>query len=165
MAAGTTYVPIATQTLGSAASSVTFSSIPSTYTDLVLVSNVKNTTSNAYGKFQFNSDTGTNYSTTWLEGISGGASTGRAANDSSGYVYYNSGAATYNFSTNITQIMNYSNATTYKTVITRYSNQGQVGSYVNSWQNTSAISSITLNSFTENFQAGSTFTLYGIASA
>jgi len=41
-----TYEPIASQTLGSAASSVTFSSIPQGYTDLVLVLNVKGSTAN-----------------------------------------------------------------------------------------------------------------------
>ena len=38
MAAGSTYTPIATTTLGSAGT-ITFSSIPSTYTDLVIVLN------------------------------------------------------------------------------------------------------------------------------
>ena len=37
MAAGATYEPIATQTLASAAASITFSSIAATYTDLRLV--------------------------------------------------------------------------------------------------------------------------------
>ena len=165
MAVNFTYVPIATTTLGSAAASYTFSSIPSTYTDLVLVSNVKNTINGANGKFQLNGDTGTNYSTTYLEGIGGGASTGRLSNDTAGFIYYNSGAATYNWNTSVTNFLNYSNSSTYKTVLTRFSNQGQVGSYVNLWRSTAAITSITLNALTENFQTGSTFTLYGIASA
>jgi hypothetical protein len=63
MAAGNTYEAIATQTLGSAAASVTFSSIPGTYTDLVIVCTPLRVTAGAEELvFQFNSDTGSNYS-------------------------------------------------------------------------------------------------------
>jgi hypothetical protein len=55
MAAGNTYTPLATQTLGSAAASVTFSSISGAYTDLVLVLNIKSTSSN-YPTMILNSD-------------------------------------------------------------------------------------------------------------
>ena len=62
-----TYEPIATNTLGSAASSVTFSSIPSTYTDLIVVMNYANSTGLADVFFRFNGDTGSNYSDTILK--------------------------------------------------------------------------------------------------
>jgi hypothetical protein len=65
MAAGNTYVAIAEQTLGTAAASVTFSSIPGTYTDLVLVISAQDTTNNSFALI-CNSDTGTNYSRTRL---------------------------------------------------------------------------------------------------
>lgn len=165
MAAGNTYVALATQTLGTAAASVTFSSIPSTYTDLFIEVVGKNTTNGAACKIQFNGDTGSNYSTTWLEGNSGGASSGRNSNDTSGFVYYNGGANTNNWSTANVNIQNYNNSSVYKTVITRFGNIAQTGAYVNLWRSTAAITSITLNAITENFQAGSTFNLYGIAAA
>jgi hypothetical protein len=66
MAAGATYTPLATNTLGSATSSVTFNSL-SGYTDLVLVFKTKLTTSAAI-KVQYNADTGNNYSYTRLYG-------------------------------------------------------------------------------------------------
>ena len=67
-----TYEPIATTTLGSAASSITFSSIPATYTDLrlVLVHTPSASTGNA--QMQFNSDTATNYSYTYRQRIGSG---------------------------------------------------------------------------------------------
>jgi hypothetical protein len=58
-----TYEPIATTTLGTSESSVTFSSISGSYTDLVLICAVKNTANNGDEvAFQLNSDTGSNYS-------------------------------------------------------------------------------------------------------
>ena len=62
MAAGSTYTPIATTTLGSAASSVTFSSISGSYTDLILITNPSSATTDQSIYVQFNADTGTNYS-------------------------------------------------------------------------------------------------------
>ena len=57
-----TYTPIATQTLGSAAASVTFSSIPQGYTDLVLVDNVKSASGAGDSELdvRFNGDSGSN---------------------------------------------------------------------------------------------------------
>jgi len=57
-----TYTPIATNTLASVSTGVTFSSIPSTYTDLVLVINYRldGTGTGAAGALRFNSDSGSN---------------------------------------------------------------------------------------------------------
>jgi hypothetical protein len=160
-----TYDKIATYTVtGSSASSYTFTSIPSTYTDIVLIASVKNTTNNANCKFQLNSDTGTNYSSTWLEGVSV-AQSGRESNATSAFLYYNGGAGGNNWTTVIANFQNYSNTTTNKTVVTKFGNTHQVGSYVNLWRNTAAISSLKLNAITDNFQVDSTFTLYGIKAA
>ena len=74
-----TYEPIQTTTLGSAAASYTFSSIPSTYTDLKLV--ITGTSVGAYADIdlRFNSDTATNYSWTALAGNGTAASSYRAS--------------------------------------------------------------------------------------
>jgi hypothetical protein len=68
-----TYVALATQTLGSAAASVTFSSIPATYTDLVLITSVQNNSGgNRAMQIILNADTATNYSGTEVPaGVSG----------------------------------------------------------------------------------------------
>ena len=64
-----TYDPIATTTLGSAASTITFSSIPNTFTDLRLVLfGVTLNATGTYNQIRFNNDTGTNYSWTQLLG-------------------------------------------------------------------------------------------------
>ncbi len=59
-----TYEPLATTTLGSAASSVTFSSISGSYTDLVVVFSGTAGGGNSNLILTFNSDTGSNYSWT-----------------------------------------------------------------------------------------------------
>ena len=163
MAAGNTYVAIAEQTLGSAAASVTFSSIPGTYTDLVLVLSVQDASGNTFA-LQFNGDTSTNYSRTRLLGDGSAASSGRTTNATS-MVFNYVGTTTSEFSASIANVMNYSNATTYKTALVR-SNAAPVGTSasVGLWRSTSAITSITINAGS-TFATGSTFSLYGIASA
>lgn len=165
-----TYEPIATQTLSSNQTSVIFSSIPQTYTDLILVcgSLGMNTVGSA-GRLRFNSDSGTNYSSTWM--VADGTST-LSSRDSSqtsmriigAYTGPNtSNAETYTFS-----IQNYTNTTTYKTVIGRGSAPSkEVYSIVGLWRSTSAITSMTIVSYngTDSFLTGSTFTLYGIKAA
>jgi hypothetical protein len=165
MAAGSTYTPIQTQTLGSAVSTVTFSSIPSTYTDLILVAQTKQVSSSSYSLINFNSDTGANYSQTTLDGNGSTASSARAANSTAIYAFFNFLESTSNFTTSITQIMNYTNANTYKTVLIRSGDAGQdTKALVGLWRSASTISSIQF--FSNNTLAiGSTFTLYGIAAA
>ena len=163
-----TYTPIATTTLGSAASNVTFNSIPSTYTDLVLVISANiSTAQNAW--LQFNGDTGANYSDTFLYGNGTSAASGRNSSITVGYIdaygYFPSAANT--FGTNITHIMNYSNTTTYKTFISRGNNAGAgVEANVTLWRSTAAINSILIDLVgATTYSAGSTFTLYGILAA
>jgi len=158
----TTYTPIATQTLGSAAASVTFSSISGSYTDLVVVVNA-----GAAGVtdlcMRFNADTGTNYSRTQLRGTGSAADSERNSSTSRiviGSIY--TGITT----TSIINIQNYSNSTTNKTAISRI---GQAGGYVIAsvglWRNTAAITEVLINGDGTNLSAGSTFTLYGIKAA
>ena len=164
MPAGSTYEPIATTTLGSAAASVTFSSIPSTYTDLVIVINGAYVSSeDASPGLRFNSDSGSNYSETGLDG--NGSSAGSFADTSATSAILASMSAT--ISTNIINIMNYANTTTYKTSISRGNNSAnRVRAYVAMWRNTAAITSIQIiTRATPDFATGSTFTLYGISAA
>jgi hypothetical protein len=165
MAAGATYEPIATTTLVSAQATVTFSSF-SGYTDLVLVTSTKGSTTN-YPRINFNSDTGNNYSRTVLRGNGSTATSGRASN--SGRIDLTSNAsnssAEFNLNT-ITQLLNYSNSTTYKTVLIRANNASDgVDATVGLWRNTNAITSIDIGLDTGTYAIGSTFTLYGIAAA
>lgn len=165
MAAGATYEPIATTTLGSAQASVTFSSISGSYTDLVLVFTGSNATSSNGLRIRFNSDTGTNYSTTYIYGNGTSAASTFGSNTTGAQIAVDvaSGQATC-----VTYIMNYSNTTTYKTVLGRGSSAGTTADAgVSLWRNTAAITSITvlLGAGTSNFASDSTFTLYGITAA
>ena len=158
-----TYEKIATTTLGSDTASVTFSSISSAYTDIVLIINGSFSSSeNSYG-MRVNSDTASNYSSTALYGDGSSAASLRQSNQTRMYV----GRASTSNSTSIIQIQNYSNTTTYKTVLSRGNSNSYVMTTVALWRSTSAINSITIAQFdfgAINLSTGSTFTLYGIKS-
>jgi hypothetical protein len=152
-----TYDKIATTTLGSSATSTTFSSIPSTYTDLVVVFQGTGVSGDTL-YYQFNNDTGTNYSDTYLFG-DGNTGSGRHTNISG---IFGAGVNTSQCM-QIINIMNYSNTTTNKTTLLR-GNANGIGAavaFAGLWRSTSAITSIKL-SLNSNFAAGSTFTIYGI---
>lgn len=169
-----TYDSIATQTLGSAATTVTFSSIPGTFTDLICISNVQ---VNIGGGpvVTFNNDTGSNYSITRL--YADGSTVGSNRNNNQTNLDLGTGgqaSITANqYSPYIFHFMNYSNATTNKTSLLRLSSAGggfsglaEIDLCVGLWRNTNAITTITLTcSNGRNFQSGSTFTLYGIKAA
>jgi hypothetical protein len=156
-----TYTPIATTTLGSAASSVTFSSISGSYTDLILVANYTGSVSDQFLNIQFNSDTGSNYSNTNLFGDGSSATSNRNSNATAVRAAFY-GSAQSNF---IANVMNYSNTTTNKTVVSRDNTNTFVVSRVNLWRSTSAITSMVLAMSSGNIASGSTFTLYGVKSA
>ena len=164
MPAGSTYSTIATTTLGSSASSVVFSSISGSYTDLVLVINGLSSTTSSYVSINLNSDTGSNYSRTELAGDGTSGSSGRSPNETTAYLggitYATNTANVYNA---IVNFQNYSNTTTNKTFISRINN-ANVGTsaVVNLWRSTTAINRIEIFA---TWGSGSTFTLYGIAAA
>ena len=165
-----TYEPISTQTLGSAAASVTFSSISGTYTDLVLIMSAFGSVGGADIRVQVNSDTASNYSLTRLVGY-----TTAFSNRSSNATYWqitNSvgiGSSSSEPTADVIQFMNYSNTTTNKTILVRH-NQPQsslmeTAAQVGLYRSTSAITSITFSLSSGNYSTGSTFTLYGIKAA
>ena len=165
MPAGSTYTPIATTTLGSAQSSVTFNSF-SGYTDLIVVFNGGNTASGQSIYLQFNGDTGTNYSTTDLWGNGSSATSGR--NTGLGFmrvVGRGIGVDTTLTTNALIHIMNYANTNTFKTVINRSNETGGTSAGVGLWRSTSAITSMVFTAEGTTILAGSTFTLYGLAAA
>jgi hypothetical protein len=163
MPAGITYTPIATTTLGSATSSITFSNISGSYTDLVIVLDGAGSSGLAALNVEYNGDTTVgNYSYTRLQGNGSAASSARATSDKAiGFLAQDS-------CTTIININNYSNSTTYKTTLTRtnsnYSSDGRTAAYVSLWQNTAAITSVKLLS-SINFNSGFVASLYGITAA
>lgn len=162
-----TYEPIATQTLGSAAASVTFSSISGSYTDLILISNVQATLAGEGVVGVLNSDTGANYSFTVLRGNGSSAASARVTGASAVALNNISEPPTSgSFGLYIAHFMNYSNTTTFKTVLARGNNANNaVDTEVSLWRNTAAITSIRVQMTGGNLNTGSSFTLYGVKSA
>lgn len=162
-----TYTPIATNTLGSAQSSVTFSSISGSYTDLILIMNLKGSTA-SYPLMELNADTASNYSSTWLTGDGSLATSARYTASATGYMINYVSESTTDFDWNgIYHFQNYSNATTFKTILGRVNRAGRgAEAGVMLWKKTpEAITSIKIKSASGNFEIGSTFTLYGIKAA
>lgn len=157
----TTYEPIATTTLSSAQSSVTLSSIPGTYTDIVIIINGTNSTSEGAFRFYCNSDTGSNYSWTQLYGDGSSAASNRGSNDTRMTL----GRQATTASTSIVQFMNYANTTTNKTAIGRGSPTTIVTANVGLWRSTAAITQLVISNEGGNIASGTTFTLYGIKAA
>jgi hypothetical protein len=160
-----TYEPIATTTLGTAAATLTLSTIPGSYTDLVLVASVKASTSGQGLTMQFNGDGGAGslYSTTGLRGNGTAASSFRQSNTNNVLLSNFAEPPTGSPNVCIAQFSNYSNTTTYKTVLVRANSAGfGVDALVGLWRNTNAITSIKIDISGGNMSIGSTFTLYGI---
>lgn len=160
MPAGSTYSTIATTTLTTSQSSVTFNSF-SGYTDLRLIMSIRNGVGGDYQiRPTVNSDGGGNYSTTVIRG-------------NSSFRYTNNGFIVAGWCNNsqftVTKLdfMNYANTAINKTVISRFDNMSDyVGTTVSLWRNTAAITSISIGIENgQNMVSGSTFTLYGIAAA
>jgi hypothetical protein len=162
-----TEVAIASQTLSSETTSITFSSIPATYTDLRIVfSVVKPVSGNVGGRIRFNSDTGSNYSYTWLVGNGTSATSGRGTSTAELELFTGSAVTTTNPQLQMIDIFSYAGST-FKTVLWAESSDkngsGAVSRNVGLWRNTSAITTIQLSdSSTRNFGVGTTATLYGI---
>jgi len=167
------YELISTQVLGTAAASVTFSSIPSTYRHLQIRATAKTTTGNENDAlvFTFNGDTGANYAFHGLYGtgstvLSNGAT---GVNYGNGFPIGGDGASANIFGSGVLDILDY--AQTSKNTTTRgmggvYSTSTGAAIRLNSslWLNTAAVSSVTLKppSGAYNLKAGSRFSLYGI---
>jgi hypothetical protein len=173
----TDYESISTVTVGAGgSSSITFSSIPSTYSHLQLrwacITN-RGTYAIDDIKVTFNSDTGANYSQHNLRGNGSTATAGSGVSQS--YIYYDVSAGTSVsnfFGVAITDILDYANTNKYKTTraLTGTDTNGAVaGEYgrvalqSGGWRSTSAINSITIVPFTgTQFNQYSSFALYGI---
>jgi hypothetical protein len=156
-----TYTALANITLGSSASSVTFSSIPATYRDLVLVVNTPTLPFDSQLVLRFNGDTGSNYSRVYMETIFGG--TGSAAGtDTFAYV----GAYGPDQANLIVNIMDYSATDKHKSFLARGNGSTAAKATSLRWSNTAAITSILvkLESYSTNLPTGSTLNLFGIAS-
>lgn len=165
MAAGTTYTPIATYTFSGSGQSFTFSSIPSTYTDLRLV--VEGNVTGETVQARFNGDTGSNYSCTNLYNNGSSVSSNRRSN----FTEARLGLENVNTTTRgivTVDFLNYADTSMYKSYISRASYASQeTNARVGLWRSTAAINTILVSLFNTSwaFSAGTTMTLYGITAA
>lgn len=160
-----TYTPLANITLGTAAASITFGSIPATYRDLVIVFQGTVVSGTAGVRMRLNGDTGTNYSFLNISGNGAATSSANGTIDSYARVQRDVDATTTTaLQTNI-NIMDYSATDKHKTVISRNGNAslGTEG-LVSRWANTAAITTVLVYSSSANFAIGTTVSLYGIVS-
>lgn len=160
-----TYEKIATLTGTGSSDTLTLTSIPATYTDLVLVLNGSlNTAANVY--MRMNNLSTAIYSQTVLSGDGSSASSYRhPAAGFSAFIYM--GYADTGITNYIIQFMNYSNTTTKKSAIHRHNNAGgQVSTSAMLWDSTAAISRIDLiTSNGATWSSATTANLYGILKA
>lgn len=165
------YESISTITIGSGGqSSITFSSIPSTYTHLQLriFGADDDSGGSSYGNMTFNGDTGTNYSSHQLYGAGSGANANNFASNNQIYIHRIPGNVTSTFGSVIVDILEYKNTGIYKTVRTfgGYDANGSIVGRMSfasgNWRNTNAITSITLTTGGTKWLEYSHFALYGI---
>jgi hypothetical protein len=152
-----TYTALATVTLGSTATSVTFSSIPATYRDLVLV--YTGTTSGGEEvRLRYNGDSGSNYSFVQMNG------NGSSATSSAETTTFAHGGVIYTTQGNlIVEIMDYSATDKHKTGITRSTAPANTAAvFAHRWANTAAITSVQISIPASVFNIGFTFSLYGV---
>jgi hypothetical protein len=163
-----TYEPIATTTLGSAVNSITFSSIPATYTDLKFV--VVGTVNDATGRvaiIQFNSDTSSNYSFTRLtaDGSSASSGNGSATYIAAGNWYTFQSSPPSMFDMDLFSYAGSTFKTTLHSVTNDKNGSGYVEKQVSLWRSTAAINTILISVQAKLFDVGTTATLYGIKNA
>jgi hypothetical protein len=167
------YESIATATVGAGgASSVTFSSIPSTYTHLQVRLFGRSTGSNvqSFVKLEFNSDTtGSNYYSHYIQGDGSSIIAGPNAGISAHYDIAGANATSSVFGAIIFDVLDYANTNKNKTsrVLGGVDNNGSGRMNLASglWLNTSAINSLTITSGTGSFVQYTSAALYGIKAA
>jgi hypothetical protein len=174
------YESIASATGTGSSTSITFSSIPSTYKHLQIRALTKGTsvTGPTYNmSMRFNSDTtDANYVNHYLRGTGSSAQAGQFGSSADGFVIGYTPVSrvaapdlTNIFGTNIIDIIDYASTTKYKTArcffgtdLNDASGSGIVGLQSGLWMSSSAITSITLTIGVSNWTTTSTFALYGI---
>lgn len=163
------YRQIATTTLATNASSLTFSNIPQTFRDLVLVVQARQTVSNAYG-IRLNNDSQNNYSIAGISWDSVGGSPNSNYLHNQAQINVSAGFAnggTDDWARNIIQIFDYS-TTQPKTTLIRAGNvyagtNGRVQAFTaGRYADTTAITSVTFISINYQLTENTTATLYGI---
>ena len=163
-----TYTAIATVTVGSGgAADIEFTSIPGTYTDLIVLTSVRSTGNETSMQIQFNSST-TNRSVRYLYGDGSSAGSGSDTNMFVASAVVPSTYTSNTFANGYLYIPNYAGSTAKSSMADASQENNSTTAYsaltANLWNNTSAITSIKFSNVvgTGVFAQYSTATLYGI---
>jgi hypothetical protein len=153
-----TYTPLATITLGTAATAVTFSSIPQTYKDLVLVVNKAGGAAlDGTSVLRLNGDAGNNYNAIFAF-YSGGHTGGKGGGNAIGFQIVNTGLSIF-------EIMDYSSTDKHKNLLIKTTENPAVIVQMRTtrWASTAEVTSLNFVLTTGTYPVGMTFELYGIA--
>jgi hypothetical protein len=160
-----TYTALATLTLTGGDSSITFASIPATYRDLIIVCNFQMSGTSSASRLQVNLDGGANYNGVSMVGNGSATASGSESGQTSARIFGASLGPSNTFNNvGIIQLMDYSATDKHKTILTRYgASTTDVQAQASRWASTSAINSVTIfDVLGQTYQAGSTFSLYGV---
>jgi len=166
------YYSISTATVTSGGTaSITFSSIPTTFTHLQIRSIARDsrTTAATNLNMQFNSDAGTNYTSHYIYGNSTAAvasASGASQTSALGMRIAGNSATSSCFGVGIIDILDYSNNNKYKTLrsLSGYddNSSGEIWFTSGLWMSSIAINSITITPVTSPILQFSSFALYGV---
>jgi hypothetical protein len=163
------YDSIATTTLSTATSTITFSSIPATYTHLQL-RGIFNSSVTAQALLRLNSDSGSNYSYHQLEG-NGSSAVAGAGTSTTSIIHFVNGmeSGTTAGSAFVVDILDYANTNKYKTTRaltgTDKNGSGQIFLVSGNWRNTAAVTDISLTTNSGTFAQYTQVALYGVKGA
>lgn len=156
------YVPLANITVSVAAATITVSSISQSYRDLILVGSPIFTASGST-TFRFNNDSGSNYDAVLMVG--NGSTVSSPTNPGTNIQTWNNPQSSSVVMQFVFQVMDYSATDKHKSVLMREDSAvGVTAATAARWASTSAVTTLTIASSNLTFAAGSTFSLYGIAS-
>ena len=163
------YVALATTTLGTATATVTFSSIPATYRDLIVIATGRSNRASAADLYLIRlNGSSTGYSRVWMygDGSTFNSFSDASLNELRPYALAGATAASGRFGFLRMQIMDYMATDKHKTVlIDEDAAQGNdVGRATYRWANTAAVNQISVSPLLGTQLAiGTTISLYGIA--
>lgn len=157
---------ISTVTVGTAVTSISFSSIPATYTHLQIRASARTPTTADNIICQFNGDTANNYSTHYISGNGASASSGASTTINYMFVSYVLNSANV-YNAFIVDVLDYANTNKYKTLRSLsgsdLNGSGYAQLYSGNWRNTNAITSITIKTLSSvDISQYSSFALYGV---
>ena len=171
----TTYTLISSNVLSSSAATVTFSSIPATYTDLVVRFSVRATDASDWMIVILNNITTNTYSETWLQGSGSAASSTRQANtnyfggNGNDLIINLSGSTANTFTSGEFYLPSYTASqnkpSSFFLATENNATAATITALAGLWRNTATVNEIQFDTAGTSFASGSSFYLYGISNA